>query len=256
MNRHTTESLACRMRYGVWLKDHGVTEEDLKRYFGNQTGRWSLPRELHPSVFVADHAIEAIRKHKSGDTPFFLWASFQDPHDPHAVPSPYDDMFDPDKMEYLGVRDGEFKNRPPIYQQLYENGARGLAFNDRFGVPSCGPALANRGEHWRKDTAIHHGMVALMDEETGRIIQVLRESNLYENTLIIFTADHGDYLGNHGFRGKGLPAFEEVYNLPFIVKNPRQNNAGWRSEALIGSVDLAPSFLDAAGAAIPSEMQG
>ena len=230
LNRHASESLACRMRYGVWLKDHGLTEDDLKRYFHGQTGRWSLPRELNSSVFVADYAIEAIRKHKEGDAPFFLWASFPDPHTPHAVPAPYDDMFDPDKVEYLGVRAGEFDNRPPIYKQLYEEGARGLAFNDRFGVPSCGPAPAAKASQWRKETAVHHGMVALMDEEIGRIIQALKENNLYEDTLIVFTSDHGDYLGNHGFHSKGFPAFEEVYNVPFVMKNPGGKNAGKRSQ--------------------------
>ncbi len=256
LNRHSSEPFACRMRYGVWLKDHGLSEADLKRYFHDQTGRWDLPREVHSSVFVADYAIEAILKHKSSDTPFFVWASFPDPHDPHVVPAPYDDMFDPEKVEYLGVRDGEFDNRPPIYRQLYEKGSRGLEFNDQFGVPSCGPASAAKAAQWRKETAIHHGMVSLMDEEIGRIIKTLKENNLYENTLIVFTSDHGDYLGNHGFHGKGFPAFEEVYNVPLVVKNPAQKGAGTRSQSIIGTLDLAPTFLDAAGVAIPREMQG
>ena len=256
LNRHATENFACRMRYGIWLKDHGLSEADLARYFHNQVGRWDLPRELHSSVFVADYAIEAIRKHKSGDTPFFLWASFPDPHNPHAVPAPYDDMFDPEKVEYLGVRDGEFDNKPPIYRQLYENGVKGLAFNDRFGVPSCAPAPAGKAAQWRKETAIHHGMVALMDEEIGRIIKTLKDYNLYDDTLIVFTSDHGDYLGNHGFHSKGFPAFEEVYNVPFVVKSPAGQGAGGRSQAIVGTLDLAPTFLAAAGVSIPRQMQG
>lgn len=256
LNRHATESLACRMRYGVWLKDHGLTEADFKRYFHGQTGRWDLPRNLHSSVFVADYAIEAIRRHKTGDTPFFLWASFPDPHSPHAVPAPYDDMFDPGKIWYLGVRDDEFDNRPPIYKQLYEHGPRGLPFSDRFGVPSCAPSPAAEAGRWRKEAAIHHGMVALMDEEIGRVVKTLKENNLYENTLIVFTSDLGDYLGNHGFHSKGFPAFEEVYNVPFVVKNPGGKGSGGRSQALVGTVDLAPTFLGAAGVPIPREMQG
>jgi uncharacterized sulfatase len=256
LNRHTSEDLSCRMRYGVWLKDHGLKEADLKKHFSGQTGTWSLPRELHPSVFVADHAIEAIRQHRTDARPFFLWASFQDPHPPHVAPPPYDSMFDPDKMDYLGVRDGEFDGKPAVYRQLYERGIRGLPFGDRFGVPSCGPARAEQETQWRKSTAIHHGMVALMDEEIGRILAALKDSGLYEDTLIVFTTDHGDYLGNHGFRGKGFPAFEEVYNLPFVIKNPGQANAGTRSNALAGSLDIAPTVLDFAGLPIPAQMQG
>ncbi len=256
LNRHTSEELSCRMRYGVWLKDHGLTEADLEKHFNRQTGAWSLPREVHPSVFVADHAIEAIRKHETDEAPFFMWASFQDPHAPHVVPPPYHEMFDRNRVAYLGLRDGEFDNKPPIYRQLYEKGARKLPFSDQFGVPSCGPARAEHADRWRDITALHHGMVTLMDEEIGRIIGALKDAGLYDNTLIIYTTDHGDYLGNHGFRSKGFPAFEEVYNLPFVVKNPAQRNAGTRSSALISSLDIAPTILETIGLPVPLSMQG
>lgn len=256
LNMHTSEDRACRMRYAVWLKDHGLSEADLKRYFHFQTGTWSLPRQLNSSVFVADYAIEAIRRHRKDERPFFLWASFPDPHPPHVVPPPYDSMFDPDEVAYLGVREGEFDNKPPAYRQLYEGGVRSLPFNDRFGVPCCFPAHAEREKEWRKSAAIHRGMVTLMDEEIGRILAALKESGLYQDTLIIFTADHGDYLGNHGFEGKGFPAFEEVYNLPFVVKNPGQVNAGKRSDALVSSLDIAPTVLELAGLPVPAQVQG
>jgi uncharacterized sulfatase len=173
-----------------------------------------------------------------------------------VVPAPYDEMFDPDKVQYLGVREGEFDKKPPVYRQLYEKGLQGLAFNDRFGVPSCGLARPAQERQWRKSAAIHHGMVTLMDEEIGRILAALKESGQYDNTLIIFTTDHGDYLGNHGFTGKGFPAFEEVYNLPFVIKNPGQTNRGQRSNALVGTLDIAPTALDFAGQSIPAQMQG
>jgi uncharacterized sulfatase len=256
LNSHTSEEQAWAMRYWTWLKDHGLREADINKYFREQTGRWSLPRELHQSVFIADHAIEVIRKHQTDERPFFLWASFTDPHPPHVVPPPYDDMYDPNKVEYLGVRKSEFDNKPPVYRQLYESGVQGLPFNDDFGVPCADPARPEQEKKWRKFTAIHHGMVTLMDEEIGRILAALKDSGLYEDTLIIFTADHGDYLGNHGFFEKGFPAFEEVYNLPFVVKNPGQANAGKTSHALVGSLDIAPTVLDFAGLPIPVEIQG
>ncbi|MCP5112910.1 MAG: sulfatase-like hydrolase/transferase [bacterium] len=256
LNRHTSEEYSCRMRYGVWLKDRGLTETDLEMHFNRQLGTWSLPRELHPSVFVADHAIEAFQNHRNSDEPFFMWASFQDPHSPHVVPPPYDRMIEPDQIEYLGLSDGEFDNKPPIYRMLYERGGRKLPFSDRFGVPSCGPARVEQADRWRQSAAIHHGMVTLMDEEIGRMIAALKEYGLFDNTLVIFTTDHGEYLGNHGFRGKGFPAYEEVYNVPFIVKNPGQMNAGERSHALVGTLDIAPTALAAAGEPIPEGMQG
>jgi arylsulfatase A-like enzyme len=256
MNRHTSEDLACRMRYAIWLKDHGLTEVDLQKYFHRQTGRWELPRDLHPSVFVAEHTIEAIDNCANREQPFFIWASFQDPHSPHVVPAPYDTMHDPNDIELLEHREGEFADKPLFYQQLYDRGGRQLPFSDRFGVPSCSSVKNMSVEACKNFSAVHHGMVTLLDEEVGRIVQALKERGLYDNTLIIFTTDHGDYLGNHGFRGKGFPAYEEVYNLPCIVKNPDQVNRGIRTQALLGTVDIAPTVLAAAGIGIPEVMQG
>lgn len=99
-------------------------------------------------------------------------------------------------------------------------------------------------------------MVTLIDEEIGRIINKLNESGEYENTLIVFTSDHGDYLGNHGFLYKEFPAFEEVYNVPYIVKSSGDNSLKSRSDALISHVDFAATALGYAGIPVPTEMEG
>jgi uncharacterized sulfatase len=99
-------------------------------------------------------------------------------------------------------------------------------------------------------------MVQLMDEEIGKVLDFLKGNDLYEKTTIIFTSDHGDYLGNHGFRGKGFPAYEEVYNVPFIFKGINNLAGGTLSDAIIGLVDIAPTILDLIGIEVPSEMDG
>lgn len=259
LNRHTTESLSCREHYGIWLKEKGLTETDLGRYFNNQyIGRWELPRELHPSVFVSEKTCSFIKDHLElrSEKPFFMWVSFQDPHNPHVVPKPYDTLVDPLEVEYKKYRQGEFDDKPPIYQELYDNGSRKIHFSDGIGVPNASPAHPDKEETWRKSIAIHHGMVQLMDEEIGKVIAYLKAEDLYDNTIIIFTTDHGDYLGNHGFRGKGFPSYEEVYNIPFIVKNQNQMNQGQRSSALLGTLDISPTLLDMADIEVPSEMEG
>ena len=99
-------------------------------------------------------------------------------------------------------------------------------------------------------------MMQLMDEEIGKILACLKAEDLYDNTIILFTTDHGDYIGNHGFRGKGFPSYEEVYNIPFIVKNQNHENAGKRSSALLGTLDIAPTLLEMAGIQVPAAMEG
>jgi len=269
LNRHTSESLSCRMHYGIWLKDQGLSEADLRTYFNNQSGmeghqgRWNLPRKYHPSKFVAESAVRHIDQHRSreGDKPFFMWVSFQDPHRPHVVPAPYDTMYDPQKVAYLGHKRGEHDNRPDFYNELFSSPR---TFYERFpgnkhGVPcafSVNNADGAREGTLRKEIAVHFGMATLVDEELKKVIDALKRTDQYENTLIVYTTDHGDYLGNHGFHSKGFPAFEEAYNVPLIVKNPSQVRAGRRSAELVSLVDLAPTILATAGCEIPSVMEG
>ena len=259
LNRHTTEVLSCREHYGLWLKEKGLSEADLAGYFNDQfIGRWELPRELHPSVFVSEKTCDLIQDHQAlrKEKPFFMWVSFQDPHNPHVVPEPYDTLVNPKDVAYKAYRPGEFDDKPPIYQELYDLGSGKIHFSDGIGVPCASPARPDKEETWRKSIAIHHGMVQLMDEEIGKIIAYLKAEDLYDNTLIIFTTDHGDYIGNHGFRGKGFPSYEEVYNIPFLVKNAQQVNQGKRCSALLNTVDISPTILDMGGIEVPSEMEG
>lgn len=261
-NGHTSYRFTAGMHYRVWLKDKGVTDRQLEEWFNykpsdsyREAGRWQLPREYHPSVFTSECSCEFL-ENAGPDRPFFLWASFSDPHDPHVTPAPYDTMFDPREVDYLGYLPGEHDQRPACYNQLYRGGVEALPFNDSFGVPSAPSALLfGDDDYFRRITALHHGMVKLMDEEIEKILNTLRRKGLYDDTLILFTTDHGDYLGNHGFVYKGFPAFEEVYNVPLVVKPPREC-AQSRSDALFSHIDIAPTVLDYAGIPAGHAMDG
>jgi uncharacterized sulfatase len=258
LNRHTSEELSCREHYGIWLKDKGLTESDLKKYFNNQTGTWNLPLEYHPSRFVSEKATMFIDEHceKRKDKPFFMWVSFQDPHPPHVVPAPYDTLVSADQIVIKALRKDEFDNKPPVYQELYEKGSKGLNFFDNIGVPCASPVKPELYSRQRASMAIYYGMIKLMDDEIAKIIEKLKNKGLYDNTIIIFTTDHGEYGGNHGFESKGFPAYEEVYNVPFILKNVNSVSRGKRSNALISTLDIAPSVVDLIGLKIPGFMEG
>jgi uncharacterized sulfatase len=125
LNRHSSEQLSCREHYGVWLKDKGLTETDLKKYFNNQTGTWNLPLEYHPSVFVSEKANMFIDDHHKNrnNKPFFMWISFQDPHPPHVVPAPYDKLVSPEQVRSHVV----IENRP-IQKGFYQK----MIVSDRY----------------------------------------------------------------------------------------------------------------------------
>ena len=251
------------MHYRLWLKEKGLGTEEIEERFDykpsdvyREHGNWKIEREYHPTVFTSECAA-AYLENREKKKPFLMWVSFSDPHDPHVVPEPYDTMYSKDDVDYLGYVEGEHDNRPKCYKQLYEKGVDGLEFNDAFGVPSALSAkLSGDDRYFREVTAVHHGMVKLMDEEIGKIIRILKETGEYDNTLILFTTDHGDYLGNHGFLYKGFPAFEEVYNVPMIVKLPDGRCGGRRMGALVSHIDIAPTILEAAGIEPCGEMDG
>lgn len=255
---HGNDSQARGMHYGAWLEDHGV---DPKQYFGKgqytDFGEWDLPEESHYSKWTADETIQAIDLAGESEKPFFLWSSFQDPHNPCVVPKPWSEMYNPDDMPAFGYTEGEFDNKPPFYRGMNDERKYGpeLTFDEKdWHCVATLPWMSH--EDKKKIMAMYFGMVSLMDHHIGRIIDHLKSKGLYENTIIVFTTDHGDYMGNHDMWWKGLPAYEDIHRLPFIAYSPECKTPGQRSDALQSIVDLGQTFLRCAEIDTPPGLQG
>jgi uncharacterized sulfatase len=265
---HTTEQHSRGMHYGAWLEDQGVPVD---RYFGPKFpytgfGEWQLPECWHPSRFVADRTMQAIDKATAQERPFFLWSSFQDPHNPFVVPKPWADMYSPDDVPHLpGYCPDAFDDRAPFYRHaaLATSNSYGddplLSQTEHgwftsFGNPFCG--YEGTEVEQRTITTSYYGMVSLLDHHIGRILDHLEATGLVDNTLIVFTSDHGEMLGHHGFWWKGLPAFEDVQRVPFIVSHPQCGTPGASSTAFQSLVDLGATFLATANAPVPVGQQG
>ncbi|NOU35283.1 MAG: sulfatase-like hydrolase/transferase [Kiritimatiellaceae bacterium] len=263
---HTTEDRVPQMHYGLWLEENGVNPAD---YFGNNhytdIGTWNIPEKLHPSTWTANETIEAIDRGVDSDKPFFLWSSFQDPHNPLFVPEPWASMYDPADMPLYEYKEGEHDNRPAFYNdtlnhKLGENpmehghGAS-LPFKKNWITAARLPFMEPE-DKTRKALALYYGMVSFMDDQVGRIIRHLEEKDLMDNTIIVFTTDHGDYMGEHGYWWKGLPAFDAAQKVPFMVYDPACKTPGARSEAIQSLVDFGASFLSIAGIERPAGIQG
>jgi len=108
----------------------------------------------------------------------------------------------------------------------------------------------------RKNMAVYYGMVSFIDEQIGRILDRLDDLGLAEETLIVFTTDHGHFLGQHGLTAKGAFHYEDLLKLPFIVRWPGRVPAGAESKSMQSLVDLAPTFLTACCIPVPGAMQG
>ena len=215
-----------------------------------------MPAEYHYTTWTAERTIANIERSVEAGKPFFLWSSFHDPHPSYLVPEPWASMYDPEEMEPGRYVPGEMDDMPPPHQKTREQSPDFSMYKET--------AHGNHGYHshlqdeadLRRDIAIYYGMTSFMDEQIGRILDKLDELGIADNTIVVFTTDHGHFIGQHGLIRKGPFHYEDMVRLPFLVRWPERVTAGATSDALQGLVDLAPSFLSAAGIDVPGLMQG
>ncbi len=200
-----------------------------------------LPEDLHPTWWTGQKAVEFINGYDK-EQPFLLKVSFARPHSPYDPPKRFLEMYRAADMPtpYIGAWAGKFadhKNPPPP----------GLWHGD-LGVEQA--KQSRRG---------YFGSVTFIDEQIGRILQALKKKGLYDNTLIIFMADHGDMLGDHHHWRKTY-AYEGSARIPMLLHWPKSMGMNQqRGKTLPFPVelrDVLPTFLDAAGAPIPSNLDG
>lgn len=259
---HSTESHACGMHYGVWLEDHGI---DTDQYFGKTEytdyGAWDLPEEFHNSKWVADMTIESMEKSQQEKKPFYIWSNFQDPHNPCMVPEPWASMYDPDQVPYRGLTQEDraaILQKPPFYGEILEQPGPYTARPSDEALPAAGDiaSLDYTEQQARECVAAYYGMVSLLDHHVGRIIDWLEEKGLRENTLIVFTSDHGDCLGDHGYWFKSMVTYDESMRVPLLASCPGLLPENQTNGSIHGLLDLFPTFLDLAGIPIPTFLEG
>ena len=259
---HADESHAGQ-HYGIWMEENGLT--NWLDYFrpwpddGSAPRRrhsWDLPEEYHYSAWTAERSIANIERHVADDRPFFMWTSFHDPHPPYLVSEPWASMYDPADMQPGRYTPGEFDDMPPHYAKTQDPNADWSEYQEtRFYNHGFHSHLIEDSD-LRKDMAVYYGMVSLMDHHIGRILNKLDELGIADNTLVIFSTDHGHFLGDHGLIGKAGFTYEGLLRVPFLVRYPSCVPGGTVSDSLQGLIDLPETFLTAAGIPVPGLMQG
>ncbi len=195
-----------------------------------------IPLELHNSFWSAGHTIDFIRKCAKRGEPFFAFCSFVDPHHGYNPPSPYREMYKPEDMPKPIFKEGDFDDKPSYLQQR----AKG-----REGVRD--DVAYNRTQYY--------GEVTFIDDAIGRVLKTLDELKLRDDTLIIFTSDHGDMLGDHGLYFKGL-AYPQSANVALIFNWPGRIEAGRTVSGIVQQIDLLPTIAELAGLESPPGVQG
>ena len=201
---------------------------------------WIYPEHLHPTNWVVDQSIEFLRK-KDPSKPFFLTMSFVRPHSPLDPPEYYFSMYQDKDIRVPLVGD---------WADTEDRNNDGIVYNTSQGIVDW-KAL-------KKARAAYYGSITHIDHQIGRFMQSLSYNEMLENTVILFTSDHGDMLGDHHLFRKALP-YQSSISIPFIIYDPGGSlgiKPGTKIHELVELRDVMPSLLAIAGIAIPEEVEG
>src|SRR5258708_4615805 len=212
-----------------------------------QTYHSGLPVAWHNSTWIGDRTIEFLRANK--DKPFCAWASFPDPHHPFDCPEPWSRLHHPDEVDLPEHRTMDLERRPWWHKEsLYgvpkmEN-VELRKFREKH---SRTPVQSDR--QLRDLIANYYGMISLIDHNVGRILAALDTYGLAENTLVVYSTDHGDWLGDHGLILKGPMAYEGLLRVGLLMRGPGIPKGKVVTEP-VSTIDLPATFADYAGVSL------
>lgn len=242
----TSHGDRCGGHYQQWLRKtcpdwqalHDPKNELPHDYSCPQAYRTPVPEELYPTTYIADRAIDFLGD-RDRETPFFAFVSFPDPHHPFNPPGKYWDMYAPEDFDVPLPFEAHRNPTPPMewmHDQLLKGG----------GQLTKQTAMQVEKRHAQEAMALSAGMITLIDDQIGRVIDALKASGDYDNTVIIFTSDHGDYLGDFSMLLKGAMPFRAITQVPMIWSDPADRTAR-RIGGLGSTLDISASILERAG---------
>lgn len=201
-----------------------------------------IPTEHYVDSWVADRAIHHLQTHvrEKADKPFFMWASFPKPHSAYDPPHPFDCMYDP---RTLPAPIGDIS--------LIRERGIGTLHQDyiRYGWHTLSPAAK------QVIKAHYYGLVSLQDQLVGRLLAFLDDNGLRDNTIVVFTSDHGDMLGDFGLFFKKM-FYNGSVRIPLLFRYPGVTPTGVKSQAMVGLQDLLPTLLSLGGQPLERPIDG
>ena len=191
-----------------------------------------LSEEDYIDSWCGREAADQIRM--EDDRPLFMWVGFPSPHVPTDPPQPWAGMYKSEDVPMPLVNPEEWKSKPPEM-------SRGIFLET---------------DQIRRFRVHYYAMISLIDKWVGEIVGALEDTDQYENTLILFTSDHGDFAGEHGKGFKSFCLYEDLLRVPMILHWPAGIREPMTSDALVELVDILPTFLECAGIGVPWGVQG
>jgi arylsulfatase len=205
---------------------------------GHDVGVFRREPQDFETEWIADRSLEYLRTRQGNAQPWFLYTSFLRPHSPSVLPKKYFDLYDPDKVPIFKLP----ANAHQMRQEASDPQKRHIIEDERME---------------RVMTAKYFGAVTNVDDNIGRIFRELERLGMMDNTIILFSADHGNMLGEHARWFKGLE-YDGSARIPLLWRGPKgaPENTGRVEDKIIENTDLMPTVLEAAGIPIPERVQG
>ena len=237
--------------YSAWCAENGLHDGwafNDHSVRSRRTPQMSIPKTvvmpLEPSqtndAWNADHAIRFLET-RPKEKPFFLVCGFNGPHPPFKIPEPYFSMYDPKSIPEP-PNFGPTAHEPRANEKSYYH----ALWND-FGT---------EWEAWKKSVAVYWGFTTMVDAQVGRLLASLEEEGALDDTLVIFTSDHGEMLGQHGLWHK-MQAYEEALRVPLVMRPPGGiSDGGIRSQAGASLIDITATILSVVGIEPPADTVG
>ena len=240
--------------YADWVRSKGYILGELTK---NAEG---VPAELHQTTWCAEKTIEFIQEER--ETPWLATVNIYDPHPPFNPPQRYREQFNPDEMPEPLFKESDLEQQERLSRIDFQSRVRTPDELDIRNpiIPQSPRSRTESGLIGKRDAktliAAYYAMIKLIDDQLGQILNVLNDAGQRENTVIIFTSDHGEMLGDHGLIQKGCRFYEGLVRVPLIFSFPGYFESGLKSDALVELVDKVPTLLELAGLSVPDDMHG
>jgi arylsulfatase len=208
---------------------------------------WKLPEDAHSDVFTADMAIHWLRNKPKTDGPLFMEVGLPGPHPPYDPPRRYAEKYLDKDLRIDSVRTEDLEGQPTALKKLRQHNFE-VDHDSVVHLPDPTP------EQRHRQRAYYFGNITLIDEKIGEIMDALDERGTLENTVIIFTSDHGDCLTDHGHSQKWT-MYDTITRVPCLVWGKGRFAPGKRFDGLCQWMDLGPTILELAGVERPEWME-
>jgi len=226
-------------QYGAWRAAEGYSPLEKTDWQGGLDPH--VGPEATPLGWGASQIIDLLEARAAGDEPWFIQWDTSEPHLPNVLPEPYVSMYDPGAIPPWPSFPDPLRNKP--YAQAQQ----------RRSWQVEGWSWAQ----WAPVVARYLGTVSLLDAQIGRILAALDRLWMAQDTMVIYTTDHGDLCGGHGMVDKHMVMYEDIVHVPLIVRWPGHAAPGTACNAFIShAIDLAKTLCEVAGAPVPETFCG